>query len=140
MSDEQINHRIAELCGWTEIRNSVYRHHKPWGHPPLNRDRIKLLPDYCTDLNEMHEAEMTLTKAQWVDFVQHLTHDWISLSDAWKDVCHATARQRAEAFLRTLGEWEEATDKESLTVESTTEQSSAVHIGDTTEMGKEKQK
>jgi N6-adenosine-specific RNA methylase IME4 len=51
----------------------------------------------------------------------------------------ATARQRAEAFLRTLGKWP-ATDKESLTVEATTEQSSAVHIGDTTEMVKEVQK
>jgi hypothetical protein len=64
--------------------------------------------DYCADLNAMHEAERVLTKAQWQEFVDDLAEGWGSVSDAWKDVCHATARQRAEAFLRTIGEWEDA--------------------------------
>ena len=68
----------------------------------------------------MHEVEEMLSKAQWEDVVQHLANDWSSVSDAWKDVCHATARQRAEAFLRTLGKWNQS--------------------GDTTEMVKEVQK
>lgn len=63
--------------------------------------------NYTHDLNSMHEAEKVLTKAQWEDFVEHLSNGFFSVSDAWKDVCHATARQRAEAFLRTLGNWEE---------------------------------
>lgn len=104
MSDEQINAAIAEACGWTEIRNSVYRHHKPWGHPPLNHDRIKLLPDYCADLNAMHEAENTLSQTNMF-VMAHYIEQLVNKNGLF--YFRATARQRAEAFLRTLGKWEE---------------------------------
>lgn len=88
MTDEQINAAITEA---------------------INADpHWKCAKDYCTDLNAMHEAEKMLSKAQWEDFVQHLANNWISVSDAWKEVCHATAKEKAKAFLRTLGKWEEA--------------------------------
>jgi hypothetical protein len=106
MTDEQINLRIAEACGWTEIRNSVYRHHKPWGHPPLNRDRIKLLPDYCNDLNAMHEAEKLLTDEQCL-FVRDYLRERLENYPASRYIWHATARQRAEAFLCALGKYTE---------------------------------
>jgi hypothetical protein len=102
MTDEQINQRIAEACGWRWYQG--YRWKDSSGLSAFAWD----IPDYCTDLNAMHEAERVLTKAQWQEFVDHLAKGWGSVSDAWKDVCHATARQRAEAFLRTLGKWEEA--------------------------------
>ena len=131
MTDKEINHCIAELCGWTEIHDSgIWHNFKPWGCPPekpgQGGNSYNFLPDYCTDLNAMHEAEEMLSKAQWEDFVQHLANEWINVSDAWKDVCHATARQRAEAFLRTLGKWE-----------ATTEQSSVDHLRDATKMMEE---
>lgn len=112
MKEEEINKRIAELCGWTECRLvakvvlSTLRDPVAYGVPPNGTYEIACL-NYCTDLNAMHEAEKIMTKAQWEDFVEHLTTNFYSVSDAWKDACHATARQRAEAFLRTLGKWEE---------------------------------
>lgn len=111
MTDEQINQCIAEACGWTEIRNSVYRHHKPWGHPPLNRDRIKLLPDYCNDLNAMHEAESILDEDCRNGFRLELLNVTDSKYFGGFDHIHATARQRAEAFLRTLDKWDQSGER-----------------------------
>ncbi len=68
-------------------------------------------PNYLNDLNAMHEAEKMLTEEQQDDYVIHLT-DSIS-----EEVCDlqprvgewllatATAAQRAEALLKTIGEW-----------------------------------
>lgn len=100
MTDEKINATIAEACGWVPDcdRGICWDQHGA---------AIITPPNYCGCLNAMHEAEKALTKAQWQEFVDHLAKGWGSVSDSWKDVCHATARQRAEAFLRTLGKWEE---------------------------------
>lgn len=93
MTDTEINVAIAEACGW--------KYHD-WSHHQMpywtDRDgRAIGIPDYCNDLNEMHEAEacVLLGKVGWV----HYSH--VLLQDA----IHATARQRAEAFLRTIGKW-----------------------------------
>lgn len=56
--------------------------------------------DYTTDLNAMYEAENMLHGMQTHWYAQRLG---LLLWDA----CHATARQRAEAFLRTLRKWRE---------------------------------
>ena len=106
MTDEQINQAIAEACGWTDIHDSgPWHNHALWGYPPMKPGQggnaYKYLLDYCTDLNAMHEAERGLTQAQ--------TDEYIAvLFDATYEACLATARQRTEAFLRTLGKWEEA--------------------------------
>lgn len=107
MTAEQINQRIAETCGWTEIKNCVWRHHKPWGYPPLKAGQggnaFKMLPNYCNDLNAMHEAEKVISKEQIDNYCDLL---WPK-GYGWFYAIHTTARQRAEAFLRTLGKWEE---------------------------------
>jgi hypothetical protein len=114
MTDEQINVAIAEACGWVdrgsfnESRPEDHKFKRRIGNTENYEWRWQHEFNYCTDLNAMHEAEKVLTKAQWEDFVEHLSNGFFSVSDAWKDVCHATARQRAEAFLRTLGKREEA--------------------------------
>lgn len=108
MTDEQINIEIAQHLGWRAIAFSYGI--GVIGIPPARNecDPVHLKSVMWTaDLNAMHEAEKVLTKAQWGDFVEHLTTDFYSVSDAWKDACHATARQRAEAFLRTLGKWDD---------------------------------
>lgn len=90
MTDEQINAAITEA---------------------IDADpHWKCAKNYCRDLNAMHGAEKVLTKAQWEDFVEYLSNGFFSVSDVWKDVCHATARERAEAFLRTLGKWNQSGD------------------------------
>jgi hypothetical protein len=102
MTDEQINAAIAEACGW-RYEDGVYM----WTASGIDCTCPELW-DWANDLNAMHEAEKVMTKAQWQDFVEYLSNGFFSVSDAWKDVCHATARQRAEAFLRTISKWEEA--------------------------------
>ena len=101
MTNEQINAAIAEVCGWTEI-GSCDCGFKISGMPPYRSAHKKHIPDYCADLNEMHDAE----KACRVD------RNWIYLNEldlvCRVDAVYATARERAEALLRTLGKWEEA--------------------------------
>lgn len=72
------------------------------------------LPDYLNDLNAMHRVVNDLPPEQLSEWGTHLTNvvfkgsagtDW-NLSFA--RVANATARQRAEAFLRTLNLWEES--------------------------------
>lgn len=96
MSDEQINRAIAEACGWTlfiECFNGIR------GVPPcVNVVTPIYIPNFCTDLNAMHEAEKVLNTIQQGYY-------WDNLKDIVGegfDQLHATARQRAEAFLRTL--------------------------------------
>jgi hypothetical protein len=89
MTDEQINRAIAEACGWnnkpvvrTNGKGSVW---------------VTEWPDYCSDLNAMHEAEKVLDETQAEDYEELLGEYGF----------HSTARQRAEAFLRVMGKWEE---------------------------------
>jgi hypothetical protein len=103
MTDRQINEAIAIACGW-RFEDGVYMWTKDridWTSPELW--------DWCNDLNAMHEAEKVLApknwdrfSEKWWDYYHHLLD-----GDVQKTI-HATARQRAEAFLRTLGKWEEA--------------------------------
>lgn len=112
MTNDQINRAIAEACGWTEISNCDCGF-KISGMPPYWAAHKKHLPDYCNDLNAMHEAEKTLTDDQF----KWYTH-WVEkLMPETKYRCYlcATASQRAEAFVRSIGKWE-ATVKDCLMV------------------------
>ena len=86
-----MNVAIAEACGWEE---GVERYVQ-------NLPLMKAPPDYCTDLNAMHEAEEMLTGVLWRDYFERLQRHGKASG------IRASARQRAEAFLRTLGKWEE---------------------------------
>jgi len=101
--DQQI--ALATHMGWTKIRMTIRgagapeRGKSPYGVPP-GRAYETSLPTY--DLNEMHEAEKTLA------YHQHRAY-WTQLSMYTAGVGmfpgEATAAQRAEAFLRTIGKW-----------------------------------
>jgi len=91
MSEQEINEAIAEACG---------RERNPdGGWYPDNGLRVgtQAIPDYCGDLNAMHEAEKVLDETQAEDYEELLGEYGF----------HSTSSQRAEAFLRTLGKWEE---------------------------------
>lgn len=71
--------------------------------------------NYPEDLNAMHEAEKMITPMQTMDYERQLAHQ-IYLADKddyWKNrgkdirahCFHATASQRAEAFLRAVSKW-----------------------------------
>lgn len=63
------------------------------------------------DLNAMHEAEKVTFKGStlWVEFAFNiltvLEAAEMSVTDGMTCVLQATATQRAEAFLRTIGKW-----------------------------------
>jgi hypothetical protein len=117
MTDEQINQSIAEACGIVGRSGEIYKTPDGWSVD---------CPQFCTDLNAMHDAEKTIFSYYATVYSNKLAKvTGAEMSDHTDYFC-ATARQRAEAFLRTLGKWEEATDKDSLTVGATTEESSAV--------------
>lgn len=99
MTDTQINAAIAEACGWT-----VELSHLQSGIDVVRDGNRRPLPNYSTDLNAMHEAENYLAGKQFETYASLLgTSESGSLFGI-----RATARQRAEAFLRVLGKWEEA--------------------------------
>lgn len=58
-------------------------------------------PDYLTDLNAMHEAEKTLSREPEGEFEMSVyDRYWAHVRDlAEGDLLHATAAQRADAFL-----------------------------------------
>jgi hypothetical protein len=112
MSDQEINTAIAEECGWTKVFS------EEWG--PLrglkSGDKFyagcafTTVPDYCNDLNAIRDAVMTLPENKQVLYGVRLAwacgHTDKGSVGLWK-ISTATARQRAEAFLRTLGKWKE---------------------------------
>ena len=94
MNPEHQRVAIAEACGWLKVH----------GHS------VAGIPDYLNDLNAMHDAE------DWIP--HHLSHIdyWQKgygrfqtlLAELTITPYSATASQRAEAFLRTIGKWEES--------------------------------
>jgi len=100
MTPEAQRIAIAEACGWKNIQMSAcVELATGWKDGWKSR-----LPDYPADLNAMHEAEEGLfdrndwSACRYEETLKSMTRAW-----AW----HATAAQRAEAFLRTIGKWED---------------------------------
>lgn len=126
MTTLQINAAIAQACGWEH--KTGFRWQNSEGLAFYEWD----IPNYCNDLNAMHEAEKTLnTETLFINYYMELYN--VTHETRWP--VSATAHQRAEAFLRSLNKWDQATDKKSLSVGgATTEQSSADHVRDATKM------
>lgn len=94
MTNQQINIAIAEAIG-ADIH---------W----------KVAKDYCNDLNAMYKAEQFLWGKDWsarATFVDHLARILNPVHGYHKqdgiDLLDATARDRAEAFMKTIKKWEE---------------------------------
>lgn len=128
MTDEQMRVKIAEACGlepvtmpfnpnevevghngqwFAPVAAAYFRKLYPKGMTP------KVIPDYPNDLNACHEMEKVLDRAKdlcpgmEVPLTQYDQY-WGALTEVTKgDIIHATARQRCEAFLKTIGKWEE---------------------------------
>jgi hypothetical protein len=99
MKPEQQRIAIAEACGWGVFANT----------------RPTDLPDYCSDLNAMHEAEKVFWQIDWSyrsifnDHLANIIKKREVNRNEWnaETLLDATAAQRAEAFLRTINKWEE---------------------------------
>ena len=106
MTDEQINAAIAEACGWTNVNLS----HRSGKAPGVDYVGQEFIPNYCADLNAMHEAEKVLTKEQVREYQNYMYDMACEINNTcgrWMPYS-ASARYRAEAFLKTMGKWEEA--------------------------------
>lgn len=98
---------IAEACGYRKGENEPSWWATPKGQP-FKACSIKSLPDYLNDLNAMHEAEKACLLSKGKDKALWERYDNLlfSLCGGFARA-HATAAQRAEAFLRTIGKWED---------------------------------
>lgn len=128
---KKVGHSLAGLGGFPPAGYEKHPLPSPEAHPQDWRIRDGYhpgeqwftLPDYLNDLNAMHEAEAfamsdLMDSDQWEEYGKHLEtyHPSATLLTGesvdyheFATLMHSTARQRAEAFLRTLGLWEEPT-------------------------------
>jgi hypothetical protein len=115
MTPQEINKRIAIACGWKKI-DFEWKYHFPlWENDELGKRAYESDFNYHTNLNAMHEAEKTLQPKEREDFANEL-FEIVKLNAIYSfrgavrgqfSHLHATAAQRAEAFLRTIGQWED---------------------------------
>jgi hypothetical protein len=107
MTNEQINVAIAQACGWTILKKPLSGFGFAAYAKEPNGDPSPGIPDYCDDLNAMHEAEKSISNDLWQCYFNQLARvTKAEQSDDRVFFC-ATARHRAEAFLRVMGKWKE---------------------------------
>lgn len=99
MNDQEINCAVAEACG--------RRYHAPTPEEVQSGSYYQYQPDFCHDLNAMHAAEETLSVRERDDYGERLSKlSRFGMTDNFA-AAHAIARERAEAFLRTIGKWKD---------------------------------
>ncbi len=113
MTPEAQRIAIAEACGWTDchigsagIGGAVERRGRPKGTPPKRKYTCDL-PDYLNNLNAIHEAVQYVRDNDmfWTKYNEWL----IKICGGYKwEAISATSSQRAEAFLRTIGKWDDS--------------------------------
>jgi hypothetical protein len=103
MTDREINERVAELAGWRHgpcdcgfdycPKNERWQDLKGQWHDEL--------PDFVNDLNAMHGAEESLVEVQKRRYGNILL-DIVKPDEYYGeyDLLHATAKQRAAAFVK----------------------------------------
>lgn len=102
---------IATAMRWRDVEKDPFTNGLIWGTQPISHDAgvvDRKVPDYLNDLNAMNEAEKVLSDDIF-EFVSQLDHYEGILKEICKNqrIFSATAAQRAEAFLKTIGKWKE---------------------------------
>jgi hypothetical protein len=111
MSPEAQRITIAKACGYKY--GNVFG-----GYGFIKYGKQVSAPDYLNDLNAMHEAEKVLDESKqriFLDMLDELVphgngisvEGYVAHTNAMFQFVHATAAQRAEAFLRTLNLWKD---------------------------------
>jgi hypothetical protein len=114
MNDSEMQIAIAEACGYKQqpTPDGLVE----WLGPKPDRRYIgrfcpntipSAFPDYLNDLNAMHEAEKVLSNGEFKDYFDELESQvpFARPGTKRRHICTAIARQRAEAFLKTLYLW-----------------------------------
>lgn len=115
MTKQEQQIAIAEACGWTRMHQPISGIDNLHGIFPNGNTSVYIpVPNYLNNLNAMHEAEkLHPNQYAYAEELFALTggiygpDDEIESSNAMFNVIHATASQRAEAFLRTIGKWKD---------------------------------
>ena len=105
MNPEKQRIAIAEACGWKSITSFGKN---ITGVLNQNSNSIRAhIPNYLNDLNAMHKAEKELyarpNKSDGTVWAYVYESHLINITTT---EIIATAAQRAEAFLKTIGKWE----------------------------------
>lgn len=100
MSDKEINEAISYHVSCTHPGT-------PKGGPGYwnGKQWARKCPDYVNDLNAMHRAEEWLSDKMYAEYWTELVA--VFVRDRHERINSATARQRAEAMLRSFGAWKE---------------------------------
>jgi hypothetical protein len=116
MTDEELRVKVAELCGWRHVQwdGEDVPEDWAWFPPGIPSHPVVFMsvPHYESDLNAMHEAEKLLTtfthRRDWqfamceILGVPRATELSGAAETNWL-FFHATARQRALAFVKVMG-------------------------------------
>lgn len=108
MTDEQINIAIAESLGWKHETRRMMGYggiRSATAYYWTKNGSIGEIPNYTADLNACHEFENTvmLNSHTRLNYLSWLGWENDYASTVFACV-NATARQRCEAYLRTIGE------------------------------------
>jgi hypothetical protein len=114
MTADERRIKVAELCGWKNTADPEYPGDTVWVAPndrspsSLGAAGYGLLPYYETDLNAMHEAEKIIIakKVRRNQVVPRGVYESMLIEATGGFAWRATAAQRAEAFVLTLGSGE----------------------------------
>jgi hypothetical protein len=106
LTDEQLRVIIAEACGWRKGRE-VFPGEFVWHSAAGTLYGQSAIPNYSRSLDAMHEAAETLGDMDHdlmnVKLSRICGDDFYERESHWSpSPIHATARQRAEAFVLTL--------------------------------------
>ena len=110
MTSEEINIAVHKSRGFTIVSDGITHCLTPCG-PKTERDPegylLKECPDYANSLDAMHEVELSMDADLYRVFSNNLylvvlENGSLPAKRAWLS---ANARQRAEAYLKTLGKW-----------------------------------
>jgi len=126
LTDDEKRVKIAILCSWKWVENPVNKIGGYWERGTLGVDGYERgdwgsrelgvgLPDYLSDLNAMNLAEHTLDCSQREKYAETLyrfipagectisaSYEGVYDFEGYFGLLHATAAQRAEAFLRAV--------------------------------------
>lgn len=122
MTNEQIRIAMAEVDGWfiapkhwkhnghlyPNIDTWIPPHYVNWQYDTMPAGTMlgDLPPDYPKDLNAVHEVEKKFQDNGAIDSERNQYDKWLWGVTAGRTIS-ATALQRCEAILRTLGKWVE---------------------------------
>jgi hypothetical protein len=107
LTDEEVNLKINELCGWELSPNHFEDREGCWINESTGKERFESagLPDYLNDLNACHEFETGLDPTSQNGY----STIWEKYCLNLEKVCifhncllYATSEQRCKAFVLTL--------------------------------------